>query len=624
MVGLLVATAWAESDGSRTPAVHLLPLLDEQSTKIVPDAGPAPPVSMRATCGQCHDYDAIQSGWHFTTEGDDGRPGEPWVLVDEQTGTQLPVSERDWPGVWKPEALGLTPWDMTKLFGRHAPGGEVQTPDPEHDIRWAISGQVEVNCLACHSAAPEQNMSEWVIQLARENFRWAATAASGLGIVDGMASRLPDSYDIYDGPNLDNIWMKPPSVSYDLRYFDQKNRVFLDLTRRPPDSRCYFCHSTQHVTAEPAQSMPDVHHAAGLHCTDCHQNEIDHKITRGYEGETAEFSCRACHIQDGTNASAGRLGAPIAEHRGIPESHFEKLACTACHAGPWPSEHAGQVRTARANRLGVHGKARWDTDLPYIVSPVLMREGDSPIAPHHMLWPAFWGRRTGETVTPLPLDVVRPVVAQVLEAKRAAQAPPPPAEAQEEAEATEIPEGLSAEDAPPAEESAAASAEVKLDASDIVSVLKLLAETAALEGTPVYVSGGAVHELEASGALRTVDHPAAKPYVWPFGHDVRPAAQALGARGCVDCHSEGSAFFYGEVSPASPLATATAASFPMYQLQKLEPSQLEAWTEAEQGHRVFVISMWVVAGLLALILARYGLSGLERIARAFVATRKRS
>ena len=598
LLAVLAGAAWGEWDSSRARVVHLLPLLDEHNLKIVPGAGPAPPASMRMTCGQCHDYDAIRSGWHFAREGNDGRPGEPWVLVDELTGTQLPVSERDWPGAWKPASLGLTPWDMTRLFGRHAPGGEVDDPDPVNALRWNISGQMEVNCLACHNAAPEQNMTEWAIQIARENFRWAATAASGLGIVDGVAARLPDSYDIYDGPNRDNPWLAPPSVAYDPRHFDQRNRVFLDVRRRPPDDRCYFCHSTQQTMPELTRPALDVHHAAGLQCTDCHTNGIDHRIVRGYEGEASGTSCRACHIQDGANASAGRLGAPIAAHRGIPESHFKTLSCTACHAGPQPSAHAGRVRTARANRLGIHGKARWDTQLPLIASPVMLRQDDGPIAPHHALWPAFWGRRIGDDVTPLSLDVVRPEVEKILAAKRSAQMP------QED-------------DAP------SVVVETVLESADIAPVLERLAASAAFEGTPVYVSGGALHELNTSGELIATQHAAAEPYVWPFGHDVRPAAQALGARGCADCHADGAPFFYGEVAPTSPLATPGAAPVPMYQLQNLDPALLDAWAHAQIRHTAFLVAAWSVAVLLALILARYGVLGLERIARSLVAPQAR-
>lgn len=104
------AAAPARHDGSRTPPVHLLPLLDNEGNEIIPTNNPDKPFSTRFTCGECHDYDAIRQGWHFNAAAVDtqaGRPGEPWFIVDDETGTQIPVSSRAWPGVWQPEALGL-------------------------------------------------------------------------------------------------------------------------------------------------------------------------------------------------------------------------------------------------------------------------------------------------------------------------------------------------------------------------------------------------------------------------------------------------------------------------------------------------------------------------------------
>ena len=48
-------------------------------------------------------------------------------------------------------------------------------------------------------------------------------------------------------------------------------------------------------------------------------------------------------------------------------------------------------------------------------------------------------------------------------------------------------------------------------------------------------------------------HEAAKPYTWAIGHNVRPAAQGLGATGCSDCHSLNSAFHFGKVGIQTPL-----------------------------------------------------------------------
>jgi hypothetical protein len=42
--------------------------------------------------------------------------------------------------------------------------------------------------------------------------------------------------------------------------------------------------------------------------------------------------------------------------------------------------------------------------------------------------------------------------------------------------------------------------------------------------------------------------------MWAFGHDVRPAAQSLGVKGCTDCHAVDSAFMFAKIEVDSPLA----------------------------------------------------------------------
>jgi hypothetical protein len=85
------------------------------------------------------------------------------------------------------------------------------------------------------------------------------------------------------------------------------------------------------------------------------------------------------------------MGAPKPQHKGIPLVHFEKLACTACHCGPWPKEQAGLVKTSRAHALGTTYAQKADKALPHIIYPVFARQEDGKIAPHKMIWPAFWG-----------------------------------------------------------------------------------------------------------------------------------------------------------------------------------------------------------------------------------------
>ena len=416
--------AW---DGNRTLPVHLLPLRDENDEPIIPTETDPLPYSARFTCGPCHNYEAIKGGWHFgaMTAKASGRPGEPWLEFDPKTGTILPLSYRKWPGLYDPKAAGLTAWDFTLLFGRDLPGGGPAEPSEEEVLaepkaRWNVSGKAEVDCLACHNRSGRQDHSEWAKQILRENLRWAATAASGLGEVGGMASRLKETWDVYEGPNLDDReWAVAPSVEYKPADFDSKHRYFFDLDYQPSDDRCLVCHSVTPKDAERWRTDMDVHAAAGLKCTDCHRNDIRHLMIRGYEGEAREigdpsaasFTCQGCHLgEDASGAKTvvpGRLGAPYPKHTGLPLVHFKRLACTVCHSGPKPREGFTRVRTSRANRLGVYGVATWSTDLPAIIEPVYARNGGRKIAPQRLVWPAFWGRRADQTIVPLrPAEVV--------------------------------------------------------------------------------------------------------------------------------------------------------------------------------------------------------------------------
>ncbi len=421
-------------DGNRTLPAHFIPLRDENDELIVPTETDPRPFSARTTCGPCHDYDKIRAGWHFgaMTAAKSGRPGEPWLQVDPKTGTILPVSYRKWPGTFDPAAAGLTAWDFTLLFGRNLPGGgPAEPPDGEveahPEARWSVSGQAEVNCLACHNRSGRQDHSEWAKQVLRENLRWAATAAGGVGEVGGMASRLKETWDIADGPNVDDHeWAVVPSVKYRTVDFDAKHRYFFDLNYRPSDERCLTCHSVAPKDAAMWSADADVHAAAGLKCVDCHRNDLGHAIVRGYEGEAAEtgnktaasFTCRGCHLGEdadgGKTVAPGRLGAPYPKHTGIPLVHFKRLACTVCHSGPKPQEGFTRVRTSRANRLGVYGVATWSTDTPAILEPVYQKDAAHKIAPHRLVWPAYWALRSGQDLAPLKPGTVEAAAGGIL------------------------------------------------------------------------------------------------------------------------------------------------------------------------------------------------------------------
>ena len=543
-----------KDDGSRAIPVHLIPLLDEEGQKITPDDELILPFSAHQTCGECHNYDKISSGWHFNAVDADvapGRSGQPWILVDAGTGTQIPLSYRTWPGTFKPEQLGLTPWKFTQLFARQLPGGgpgELQSDNPDEVVRGFISGKLEVNCMSCHDADPAHDQAEYALQIARQNFRWAAAATCSFASVSGSAKSMPDTYDPLMPEVLDDTKLVPPTIRYGENAFDYKKRVFFNIVREVPNQRCYFCHSNKDLgqtEMEMWSTDEDVHLAAGLTCVDCHRNGLDHNITRGYEGEAsvstnllaAASSCKSCHLGEEASSSptVGRLGAPEPEHWGIPPAHFDKLTCTACHSGIWPRQKSIRTKTSRAHGLGTFSVDKSDDALPHIIYPVFSKQSDGKIAPHKLIWPAFWGSLKGRQVTPIDLEIVRQG-AEIIAGRVLARQGDWPSFTEET-----IAEGLA------------------------------LASQGSIDGKPVYVCGGKLYRLGDNGKLIATEHVAVEPYLWPIAHDVRPAAQSLGVRRCEDCHSTNSPFFFGAVDVDTPVASKQGFVKKMVEFQGLNP-----------------------------------------------------
>jgi len=583
-----------ESDGSRAIFIHLIPMYPENEDgkkgfKITSDDEVLLPFSTRWTCEACHSYAAISKGWHFNAVDSNvapGRLGQPWILVDASIGTQIPLSYRPWPQTFKPEQVGLTLRQFTKLFGRHTPGsgaGELESRDPDEFTRELISGKLEINCLACHNADPAQDQGEYAIQIARENFRWAAAASCEFACVNGSAIDMPDTYDPFMPMPLDDPKKVPPSVRYRENTFDQDNWVFFDITRKVANERCYFCHSDLDVGSNGPERWAadeDMHLMAGLRCVDCHRNGVEHNIIRGYEGEefisanplATTSSCEGCH-------TTGRLGAPLLKHShaGMPPVHFDKLSCTACHSGPWPREKTGLTKTSRAHSLGIAGINKSPEVLPHILYPVFAKQSNGKITPYKMFWPAFWGTVKEGKVTPINLEVVRETIGIIL-----------------------------------AKQKLPRSGDWRiLTTEHIAEALDSLQKK--IEGKAVYISGGKLYKKDDKGKLVTAEHDAAKPYLWPIAHNVRPAAQSLGIRRCEDCHATDAPFFFGAVAVDSPIAEERATSKEMIEFQ--ESNRFYTWAFAFS----FVFRPWlkIVAlsccGILAGVLLLYALRALACI-----------
>ncbi|MDH5384077.1 MAG: cytochrome c3 family protein, partial [Candidatus Aminicenantes bacterium] len=592
----------------------------------------------------------------------------------------------------------------------------------------------EINCMGCHDASRVQSHSEWAKQVLRHNFRWAAVAASGLGEVGGMASRLPGTWDLYDGPNPDDTeWAIVPFVKYRPERFDSKHRVFFDIAPKIDDQRCLACHSVSRVGEKKYTAEEDVHSAAGLKCVDCHCNDVSHNMIRGYEGEAedyqeperTDFTCQGCHmgkeLSQRGGPTQGRLGAPYPQHSGIPVVHFERLSCTVCHAGSLPLKDITRVRTSRANRLGIYGIAQWFTEWPHIIEPVFVRDNRGKLSPHRMMWPSFWARLEGDQILPLnPSDVeeaagdiltVEQDVAEILKAialyaeiegipvlilsgnvyepnvdglldvkpysgekteseihwavKTDGEISPlipafdPDAEEPDvdvgnriqivlEALATlsempgksalvykkamyrvtegylkklespkesiETPEfvWLKGEETVPivSEFQVRTLIEIvgyeqTLTEEQVELVLKVLSQRGMKQEIMwnyVYISGGLVFRLDDEGKLSASKHLAAEPVVWPLGHRVRPAQQALGINGCTDCHSEGSSFFFGQIRGSGPLETEKVEKRSAHSFMDLDKPYQKLFGLSFRVRPIFKAVLFVAAVIVGSIL----------------------
>ena len=597
--------------GSRAPYVHRLTLYDHDGAAISPDDPLAGPYSPARTCGKCHPYGTISSGWHFNAgEGsadDAGRPGEPWILVDEATHTVVPISLRRWPRTFTPEYEGPSRWAFALRFGHHWPGGgwlEVEgaaLAQVDNGLRWGVSGPLQIDCLMCHATNQQHDPAEAERQIARENFRWLPTAAAGLAVVRGDAAKAPDDWDPMMPPNPDYPEQAGPQLTWDRSRFDPDDRVLFSLTGKPAAARCYFCHTVQPVgeAAEPDwQHDQDVHLAAGLTCVDCHRHGIDHHILRGYadgdRDETDEdaaeteavagpgpaaLTCRGCHLggdeETGeANARPGRLGAPRPEHRGLPPLHLEELACTACHSGPWPRLEPVRFQTSRAHGLGLASKERTDETPPAIWGPVFVRNQAGRIGPALMLWPSYWGAMGNGTAWPIPPAELLGVLPAEITSSAAPLTP------------EQIAAGLTA---------------LKAHDGD--------------ERLSAYVQDGWLFGLDEDGSVMKMAHPEAAAVTWPIAHDVRPAEQALGAGGCTDCHSTKAAFTFGAILPGGVEQAQRPPITHMYEVLGQSPLLMRTWATSFGLRWAFKLLGFACCAVLGLVLLRYGLDAVAAISR---------
>ena len=395
----------------------------------------------------------------------------------------------------------------------------------------------------------------------------------------------------------------------------------------------FLLHSTHAASHEAAPDWThdeDVHVESGLSCADCHKNGIEHHTVRGFDNEThptgqsvATLTCRGCHLGAGNKLSeaGGRFAAPKPLHKGLPAFHFDKMACTVCHCGPIPGEHAEPIQTALAHELGLPGH-REENLAPAIVTPVFKKDELGVLHPYRMTWPAFWGMLKGDKLVPLNPEDANDKLRRVLRVRR---------DFAEEVVKVRLTKedktaALGAERADVSDAELTEAEKAKLDEltsqkkvegfqEKLAGALKSLAKVPA-DGTPVYVSGGKAYRLNAEEKVETFTHSGAEAYAWPLAHDVRPANQSLGVKGCWECHSNGSPIFFGTVTAVGPAPDATPTTTVMHEIQEQNPILMTAWNLSFLTRPYFKVFAFAAVGVTVLVFLLslfLGLNGLLRL-----------
>jgi hypothetical protein len=468
-----------------------------------------------------------------------------------------------------------------------------------------------VDCLVCHAATGYSTFDRHYYMDKEESFRWAPTAAAGLGVVRGSVKELRDF--VLSSPDFTPKPPEGPVVKYDPARFDPDGRVTFDITRHPPAKSCLYCHASRYPGADP--SFPDrdvdVHLALGMSCTTCHRNDIRHEITRGDGGAedlahspgNATLTCRGCHQE-------GRLGAPGIEHPGLPAFHLETISCTACHSGPLPGEPVSRVLTSRAHGLGqVTFLDLEAVERPAVQAPFFRKDPDGVIRPHYAAWPAYWAERRDGKLAPIPLQAVREAIAEVrFEVQEGIR------KRVEEASKAKSPEDI-AVDVQNALKEWAERPEIDRNNVEVPRILALLKEKR--KADVVRVAGGRVYR-DDGGRLASEESPEALPDTWPLAHNVRGAGQALGARGCSDCHSGSAAFFFARAHAEPPGPDGGQVSEPTSKYLGMKKRAIQMGAVAVTLRESFTrrASVWGVLAVLVLSLVHYLAVGRTTVAAA--------
>ena len=373
---------------------------------------------------------------------------------------------------------------------------------------WDKSGVLEADCFMCHlSSYSFETRTE---QLKNWNLKWASTAASGIGTVEGSI------YDVVDN----NDPSAEPKVTYNKRLFNEDGKIVLDIKPTVDDNNCMQCHGPADMKKRAFswhdEVNPDVHSQQGMHCVDCHPAGMDHNFAKGHttietlrdDLDNSMRSCKDCHTE-------GYRGATIPKHVNIPPSHLKDIACETCHI---PQKHraAGQFFDT------THGNLHWDIigkkeawGKPEDWYPAYMKF-DGKIIPINPIFGIWWGNREKN-------GIVYPLFARELAA------------------AWGIYGSRVTDDNGDGFAEVNKREEIRLGLKAVETVLHKSSRFEQVHA--VFIKGDKAWEFNQDSLLVGKWDPVCKGEGFSISHNVAPTEMALGANGCPDCHGYNGEFF---------------------------------------------------------------------------------
>ncbi|MDB6024506.1 MAG: cytochrome c nitrite reductase, pentaheme subunit, partial [Verrucomicrobiales bacterium] len=135
------------------------------------------------------------------------------------------------------------------------------------------------------------------------------------------------------------------------------------------------------------------------------------------------------------------------------------------------------------------------------------------------------------------------------------------------------------------------------------------------QGEGVFIAAGKLYRLNGD-KLRAEENEAAKPYAWALAHDVRPAKQAVGARGCADCHADKSPIYSGTVAARGPVEPKNGVAKEMWEARGDDSKTVaSAFAFTFKFRTMLKIVTFSAAFVVLAVLVSYGVAGVGAMTR---------